>query len=347
MSIDIAKLASEIVTEYLQNDIHPTKTLVKIADRDGLNKNWIYRVAEVANVSLHQKIQEKMGSPMVEFDLADPRDATRKLADGERQKVKMASDEFNQVTEMEKGASIAAAEECVYYIQKKIEKNMANRPMEKTAAENIDPIIMVRAMSIKKLAKDFQSMVDGEITGTERKMVGIIGDIGTVVSRDIVYGNQGESLSLMRKAAETSFPDYKEGVNAIIDRIKEKVPSLSLIKESSVGKVDASFEKDSVIYKLFDSFIDHSCRYDKFKKIASQIVTLNLVRLPETEKEGQAILEKIALWGTSLKGGKNVAALFKNNKYSNTAKALENAAPEDKNPLPVTPPPPELPMAGS
>lgn len=303
--IDVSKLASEIITAYLQEPkVNPTESLIKIAKRDSLNKNWIYRVAEVVNVGLHQKVAEQVGSPMVEFDLANPREAIRQVQDEKKKIEKTASDDFAQITEMEKGASIAAAEECVYYLEKKMEKRFKENPeLEKIAkqTDSSDSILTIRALSIKKMASDFAGLVDGEMTGCERKLANIIGELGSTISREVVGDDKDKVLSYIRKSAQVSFPNYLEGVNAIIDKVKNDNPSLSHIKEASIAS-DVSLERNSAVYGLFEDFIEESARFTKLSKIANEIVEENIVRLPLTETEGQAILTKIAFWGAIGKG---------------------------------------------
>jgi hypothetical protein len=303
--IDVSKLASEIITAYLQEPkVDPTESLIKIAKRDSLNKNWIYRVAEVVNVGLHQKVAEQVGSPMVEFSLANPREAVRQVQDEKNKVEKTASDDFDKITEMEKGASIAAAEECVYYLEKKMEKKFKENPeLEKIAhaVDGSDSILTIRALSIKKMASDFAGLIDGEMTGCERKLANIIKEIGSTISREVVGDDKGKVLSYIRKSAQASFPNYIEGVNAIIDKVKNDNPSLSHIKEASISS-DVSLERDSAVHGLFEDFIEESSRFTKLSKMASEIVDENIVRLPETETEGQAILTKIAFMGAVGKG---------------------------------------------
>ena len=303
--IDLSKLASEIITAYLQEpSVNPTESLIKIAKRDSLNKNWVYRVAEVVNVSLHQKVAAQVGSPMVEFEVANPREAIRKIQEEKNKTEKTAADNFDQITEMEKGASIAAAEECVYYLEKKIEKRFKENPeLEKIAkqVDGADSILTIRALSIKKMASDFACQVDGEMTGCERKLANIIKELGSVVSREVVGDDKAKVLSYIRKSAQASFPECAEGVNAIVDKIKNDNPSLAHIKEASVSR-GVSLEKNSAVYGLFEDFIEESDRFIKLNKIANEIVEENIVRLPGTETEGQAILTKIAFWGAIGKG---------------------------------------------
>jgi len=299
MKPDIARHASRIISSYMDNNVPPTDTLTKIAKAEKLNKEWVGRIAEAVNVKLYQDIHEKVGSSMIEFSLADPKVAMRRIRDEERatRRHKMTLvNSSDTISELEKGASIAAADEVIYHIQKKIEKASGGMQKVASGAENL--LRAEESQAIKKYVDMVKGAVSGYTERTEREINNDVKEIGDIIMSDTrATGNTAEVLSQVKTAAIEAFPEYKEGMSGVMEMVKESSPHLSSLRAFSGEFEKVSIDKDSRMYELLDEVSAKMHEVGKLYKVAEELEEANVDFYPKTKEEGRAIIEKVSALG--------------------------------------------------
>jgi len=296
MKPDIARLAGQIIKSYVDDNIPPTDTLVKVAKSEGLNKEWMGRIAETVNVKLYQDIHEKVGSSMIEFSLADPKIAYRRIKDEERTALRKSRNglgDASKITALEKGAAIAAADEAIYYIQKGIEKNTGG--MQKVASESKNGLRAEESQAIKKYVEMFKGAVIGATERMEREINRDIKEVGDVIMSDTrIGGNTAEVLSQVKTAAIEAFPENKEGMESVIDMVKESSSYLSTLRPYFGRLEKVSLDKNSHIYELLEGIVDKMQITSNLYKTASDLKEANIDFYPKTKEEARAIIEKVS-----------------------------------------------------
>jgi len=74
-SLELIQFGKEISDSYVRDNIPLTKSLEKLAEMQGLNKQEMYRVAETANIETYLKLINKSEDKYIEFPLADVNEA--------------------------------------------------------------------------------------------------------------------------------------------------------------------------------------------------------------------------------------------------------------------------------
>lgn len=83
---DYEKLARQAVTQFVEQSVPLTDTLVKLSDSMGLNPDQIRSLVSVANTLAHLDLFDKKtdGDKVVEFSPADPKDVLHRVYNGEK-----------------------------------------------------------------------------------------------------------------------------------------------------------------------------------------------------------------------------------------------------------------------
>jgi hypothetical protein len=253
---DYEKLARQVVTEFVENSVPLTDSLVKVSDSMGLNPDQIKSLVSVANTLTHLDLFDRKDGDdkVVEFEPADPKAVLSRVYNGEKlDAVKQelapdACDMFGEFPDMLAEKEEAPAEEAPPE-----EEAISPRRQQITiikirkVAEELKQRKLAAALNyeeeINKLAADFASLYGPNFDNFEKDAIDVHGGDAIPILADLrkLLRKPDIKLAVFEKSARLVDSDTREmksfgQLKTLAEEAKACAAGLQLL-EQKVGGV--------------------------------------------------------------------------------------------------------------